>query len=190
MKGKKKAKKSSRHHHESCTTLLHTWSVAARPQVVLWWGRSTSRVSIAVLLSGNFEVVIAQYNTTGRTCKASRVKLAASVDFQILALDAAITATADGPVELVVMTFAVWRVVEDVELCCWERIAACSADEALLVVPPSNATRGVFDGFSNNGLGASTTFAFTCGSSVLSARSCLRRWSSRARSRNRSWRLS
>jgi hypothetical protein len=144
---KERRRKSSRHHHESCTALLHAWSVAARSQVVLLWICSTSRVSVAVLLSSNFVVIIAQYNATSRASEASRMELAASIDFQILAFDAAVAATADGPVELMVMTLAVGRVVEDVELGCWERIAAGSACEALFVVSSSDATRRVLDRF-------------------------------------------
>jgi hypothetical protein len=53
-------RKCSRHHHKSCAALLHAGFVAARSQVISWWVCSTLRVSIAVLLSADFVVVVSQ----------------------------------------------------------------------------------------------------------------------------------
>ncbi len=53
---------------------------------------------------------------------------------QILAFDASIAVLAEGIVQLVVMSSAVWMVMHDVEVCCLEWRLASLAHKALLVV--------------------------------------------------------
>lgn len=130
-------------------------------------------MSIAVLLPSDFVIIVAEDHSTGIASEASWMEFSASINFQILAFDATVAATADGPVELVVMALAVRRVVENIKLCCWEWVTTCPTCEALLVVAPSDASRGVLDRFPHDRLRTSTTIALACRSSVLSARSCL-----------------
>jgi hypothetical protein len=54
--------------------------------------------------------------------------------FEVLAFDASIAGCTGAAVELVIMAFAVWRVVDDIEGCSLERFLACVADEAMFVV--------------------------------------------------------
>jgi hypothetical protein len=68
------------------------------------------------------------------------MKLRSYICLQILAFDTTVAGGAHRSVEFVVMMFAVRRVVEDVELCSREGIAASFANKALLVVPSGKAT--------------------------------------------------
>jgi hypothetical protein len=73
------------------------------------------------------------------------MKLSLVTCLQILTLDAAVARSTQGPVEFVIMAFAVGRVVEDIELCCREGPTAGPTYETLLMVASSKATRGVLD---------------------------------------------
>jgi hypothetical protein len=96
-------------------------------------------MTIAVLLSPNFVIVISQDDAASCASEASRMELSSSVRFQVLALDAAVAGSTHRSVEFVIMAFTVRRVVEHIKLCCWERVAARSAYKALLVVPSCKA---------------------------------------------------
>lgn len=65
--------------------------------------------------------------------------LAAAVLLEVLALDAAVAGPAKAAVKGVVVALAVGLVAQHVEGGASERLAACRAHEARLVVPPRQA---------------------------------------------------
>lgn len=116
-------------------------------------------VSLTISSSSNLEVSISQNKAACEACKAPRVEFLTRICFEVLAFNTAVAGVAQGSVELVVMSLAVRRVLEDVELGCGEGVGTFSADKAVLVVPPSKATRRVLDRLSYNGLGATAAVA-------------------------------
>lgn len=110
------------------------------------------RMSITVSPASDFKVAVAEDDAAGRARETSWVKLLAQVGFEILAFDAPVAGIAQRSVELVVVLFAIWRVLEDIELRCREGIGARSACEAMLVVASREAARRVLHGLSNNWL--------------------------------------
>ena len=118
------------------------------------------RMSITVSPASDLEVTVAEDDAAGRACETSWMKLLAQVRFEILAFDAAVAGIAQRSVELVVVLFTVWRVLEDIKLRCRKGIGACSADKAMLVVASSKATRRILHGLSNDRFGAPATVAF------------------------------
>jgi hypothetical protein len=57
------------------------------------------------------------------------VELLFLVCFEVLALDASIAGLAERIIEFVIMTFAVWMIVDDVEFSSLEGISTCFAYE-------------------------------------------------------------
>jgi hypothetical protein len=111
-------------------------------------------VTLTIYSSLDLEVVVRQHHLAVHTCEASRmeflinwgsaVAIRRGSRFKILALDTVVTARTKGSVSLVVMMFAVWLVVNDIEIGCSERLLACAACEALLVPSACQATIGCF----------------------------------------------
>jgi hypothetical protein len=152
----------SSHHHESCAALLHTWLVASRSEEISWGRCSTSRMAIAVSLPIELIVVVSQNDSTCCACKASRMELCVCICLQILALDTTVARSTNRSVEFVVVTFAVWSVVEHVKLRCWERTTASLTDKALFVVPSRKSTRRILNRLSEDRLRTTAAISLRC----------------------------
>jgi hypothetical protein len=117
-------------------------------------------MSLAEFTSAHFVIVGAQWSPARRACEASGMELLLRVCLEILPFDTAVAGIAERPVELVVMMLTIRRIVVDIELCCWEAVTTCSANETRPVIAPGQTARGVFDRSANNGLGTAATVAF------------------------------
>lgn len=76
---------------------------------------------LAIYLSADFEVVIAQDFVTVETSEASRVEFRTLLSLEIWPLNAMVTLGAQGVIELVVMVLAIRIVVDNVKVCSCKR---------------------------------------------------------------------
>lgn len=135
------------HHHHSRPALLQFLCpvVSARAEVVISLVHHVICVSFTIIASADLIVVVTQHNTARRAGETSRMELQASIRLQVLSLDTAVTGSAKGAVQLVVVLLAIGEVVKDVKLRGRERTPAGPANEALLMVAPSETSRRVLD---------------------------------------------
>lgn len=113
----------------------------------------------------DLEVILRQHGAARATRETPWVKFlldaaAGGGRLEVLALDAAAAAVADGVVRFVVVLLAVGFVVDDVEVGGGEGGGARAADEAVAVPAAGEAAVGGFDGFSGDGVVAASAGGF------------------------------
>lgn len=123
------------------------------------------RMSFTIHVAANLKIVLLEHDPTLLALEARRVELLPLLRFQILPLNALVTAPAQTLVEDMVVPLAVRLVVDDVEICGGEGGAARLADEALAVVAPCKTAVCCFDGLADYGLCAAAAGALGAGSS-------------------------
>jgi hypothetical protein len=131
------------HIHESCPPFLEV--VATEEPVVPRSQRvhillSDVRVSLAISLARHFVVIVAKYDPASKTVEATGMELPTLVRLHILAFNATVASPAERSVELMVVLFTIWSVVENVEFGGGKWRLAGLANEALFVIAPGEAT--------------------------------------------------
>lgn len=91
-------------------------------------------MSFAKIIAVDFKVVFCKTNPTLRAGEAMRMVFLSSIRLQVLPFDTQIAFATQGAIQLVVVSAAVWCIIDDIEFGCWERCPACLAGEAFFVV--------------------------------------------------------
>lgn len=104
-------------------------------------------MSFAVDFAGDLEVVAGKYYTTFAAAETSRVELLLDAaesrgarSLEVLTFDSTMAAVTERPVVFVVVLFAVWLVVDDIEICGREGLMAGPTDETSFMPSTGKST--------------------------------------------------
>lgn len=97
-------------------------------------------IAFAVRFAVHLKVAIRERSSTIKTPEATDMVLDRQFIFQVLAFNSALTAPAQTAIQFVIVLFAMWPVVENVELGRGEWLRASGTYEARLVVLPRQPT--------------------------------------------------
>jgi hypothetical protein len=100
------------HDHEACCSSLH---VPLRSESLLTLHGSEG-VLLAVDLASNLEVIIAERFLAVNAGETARMELLALLGFEVRSFDTTVAVGTQRVVELVIMVFTVWVVVNDIEV--------------------------------------------------------------------------
>lgn len=129
------------HHHQPCRPAFHSIATStgsrSKEPVLL---SSPESVSLAIHTPVHLKVIVPQVSLTISASQASRMKLLLSFAFKVLSFDAFIACGAHASVQLVIMSFAVWGIIDHVKCSCLKGLRACLADKTLLVISSRQAT--------------------------------------------------
>lgn len=94
-------------------------------------------MTFTVFPAVDLKVIVTENGGAGCAGQTARVELLSLLRLEVLPFDAMVAARAERVIEHMVVMFAVWIVVDDVEVCCSESGLAGLADKAWKMVSGS-----------------------------------------------------